>query len=181
VKPTIENIERHLKEIPDPCRSCLYWEDPTVRTSDKPSPKAEAHARTTKIAWFRKTSAEFGTCGKILFVQGIPVGYAQYAISRRLPKSQEYGSERLTKTEENVAFISCLYIIQEDHRGRGLGKMLLDHVLGDLKARGFKAVETFARRNSANNPSGPIELHLKSGFHVIEELDADFALVRLDF
>lgn len=65
-------------------------------------------------------------------------------------------------------------------RGKGPGKGLLDKVITDLRKRGFKAVETFARKDSANNPSGPIEFYLRGGFHVEEEINSDFALVRLN-
>ena len=56
-----------------------------------------------------------------------------------------------------------------------------DAVIADLRDRGFKAVETFARRGFANNPSGPIELYLKKGFKIKDETDLEFPLIRLEF
>jgi ribosomal protein S18 acetylase RimI-like enzyme len=135
-----------------------------------------------KAAWFLKTLKEFGNCGKILYVDDKPIGYAQYSTPDKLPSTMEYGAEKLGRVEENVAFISCLYISDENFRGKGLGKRLLDEVVADLKKRGVKAVETFARKSSPKNPSGPIELYLRKGFRVKEEIkiDPDFALVRLN-
>lgn len=44
---------------------------------------------------------------------------------------------------------------------------------------GLRAVETFARRGSPNNPSGPLEFYLKQGFKVKAD-DEFLPLLRLD-
>lgn len=173
---TLENV----KDIPTPCKTCLYWENPTFQGKQL-TPAEKAKNEAEKAAWFLKTLKDFGNCGKILYVDNKPVGYAQYSTASRFPNTQEYGAKKLGKPEENVAFISCLYITDENSRGKGSGKKLLDEALFDLKKRGFRAVETFARKGSTNNPSGPVELYLKKGFHVKEKIDPDFALVRMNF
>ena len=184
-KPTrvsIKDISReNLSEIPNPCRTCLYWEEPAVNQCGKELSDAERIQREArKAAWFQATLGEFGSCGKILYVNNKPVGYAQYSTSVRLPNIQAYGVKELGTEQKGVVFISCLYISDKKFRGRGLGRRLLDHVIEDLGQRGFKAVETIARRGSTNNPSGPIELFLGKGFRIREETNSDFALVRLD-
>ncbi len=170
-----------MKDIPEPCRACLYWENPALGGKQPSQTEREKYAEE-KAAWFLKMLKASGSCGKILYVDDKPVGYAQYSTANRLPNAREYGAEKLGAAEENVAFVSCLYIADASLRGKGLGERLLDEVIADLKKRRLKAVETFARRSSANNPSGPIELYLRRGFKITEELktDPDFALLRLD-
>ena len=56
---------------------------------------------------------------------------------------------------------------------------MLENLLVELRKREVKAVETFARKNSENNPSGPLELYLKHNFKVKNDKD-DFPLVRFD-
>jgi len=99
-----------------------------------------------------------------------------------LPNIREYGARKLETANEEMAFISCLYIVHESFRGKGLGKELLNEVVTDLEERSFEAIEAFVRKNSPNNPSGPMQLYLRRGFQVKEQLesDPDFALVRLD-
>lgn len=179
---SIKKISReNLSEIPNPCRACLYWEEPAVSQGNKELSDAERIRREArKGAWFRATLKEFGSCGEILCVNSKPVGYAQYSTSARFPNIQAYGVTELGTEQEGVAFISCLYITDKKFRGRGLGRRLLDYVIEDLRQRGFNAVETIARRGSANNPSGPIEFFLGKGFRIREEINSDFALVRLD-
>ena len=61
---------------------------------------------------------------------------------------------------ENAVFIACLYIANKEMRGKGLGTSMLENLIVELKEKGFKAVETFARRSSEDNPSGPLKLYL---------------------
>lgn len=75
--------------------------------------------------------------------------------------------------------ISCLFIAEKEYRRRGLGKKLLQSVIEDLRRRGVKAVETFARRNNPNNPSGLMEFYLKNGFMVLRD-DPEFPLMRIE-
>jgi ribosomal protein S18 acetylase RimI-like enzyme len=181
MKASIRDItEENIKEIPKPCKSCLYWENPAIKQGRELSQIEKVKYEAEKAAWFLKTLEEFGNCGKILYVDSKPAGYSQYSTTNRLPNIQEYGAKKLGTAKENVVFISCLYISDENFRGKGLGKGLLDKVVADLKKRSFKAVETFARKGSADNPSGSIELYLRKGFYVKEEINSDFALVRLN-
>ncbi len=157
----------------------LIRENPAFEGKELSKTEKARYARE-KAAYFLKALKKFGNCGKILYVDGKPVGYAQYSTSNRFPTTREYRAKNL-EAKENVAFISCLYIADQNFRGRGLGEKLLGEVIASLKKRDFKAVETFARKGSANNPSGPLEFYLKKDFRVKEEIDSDFALVRLDF
>lgn len=56
---------------------------------------------------------------------------------------------------------------------------MLRNIIEDLKSRGVRAVETFARKGSPDNPSGPFEFYLKNGFKVLRD-DPEFPLMRLD-
>ena len=181
MKASIRDVTpENVKGIPEPCKACLYWENPALKGGQSPAEKEQFAAQ--KAAWFLKTLKEFGNCGKIVCANSGPVGYAQYSCAGRLPNTLEYGAEKLETADVKVAFISCLYIVNESFRGKGFGEKLLDEIVTDLKKRGFKAVETFVRKGSSNNPSGPMQLYLKKGFYVKEQLkaDPDFALVKMN-
>jgi GNAT superfamily N-acetyltransferase len=180
MKIVIKDITREkLDDIPEPCRGCLYWEFPEdfekLRQQKRPELAAER-----KREWFVKTLREFGNCGKIVYKNNVPVGYAQYAPFSRLPQASNYKSGPTGRIEEGTVFLSCLYVSEERERGKGIGMKLLNAIIPDLRDRGFKAIETFAGRGSANNPSGPIELYLKRGFEIKDETNREFPLVRLE-
>ena len=172
----------NLSDIPEGCRSCIYWEYPEdfEKTRVMEQNKKLQLCVEKKKNWFLETLKEFGNCGKIVYYKDKPIGYAQYAPFTRLPQTKNYESKHLGKTDEGVIFLSCLYISDESMLGKGVGTQLLKFVISDLKKRRFKAIETFARSGSSNNPSGPIELYLKEGFYIKEELGPEYALARLD-
>lgn len=179
---TIKDVtESNLKDIPDTCSSCIYWSFPEEFEKTK-SELSERKQELTdkKQGWILKTLKEFGGCGKILYFNKIPVGYAEYGPSNRFPQINEYKSQPIGKIEDGVVFLSCLYIADKNFRGKGLGEKLLDSVIAELKRREFEAVETFARKGSQENPSGPVELYLKKGFYIKNEANLEFPIVRLN-
>jgi GNAT superfamily N-acetyltransferase len=164
--------EGNFKDIPSPCRYCLYWQ--TNGEHDERNLKPENDEQ--KREWFVRTKEKFGECLSIAYLDNVPIGFAQCAPAGFFPRVKEYSSAQLS---QDAVFVACLYITSEDARGRGLGRMMLKDLLTKLKKRGVKSVETFARRSSANNPSGPLRFYLRAGFKAKDESD-DFLLVHLE-
>jgi GNAT superfamily N-acetyltransferase len=182
LKAIIKNItESNLDDIPEPCSCCTYWSSPKEfeRTKSELSKKRQ-ELKTKKRLWILQTLREFGNCGKILYYNGTPIGYAEYGPSDRFPQIKEYRAQPIGKIEEGIVFLACLYVVNQNLRGKGFGERLLDSVIADLKRRGFRAVETYARRGSPNNPSGPVELYFKKGFRIKNEADPEFPIVKLN-
>jgi GNAT superfamily N-acetyltransferase len=159
---------------PFSCKYCLYWEHPGLCLD--PATEVKKEMFTKKLAWLQRVRKEWGSCGKLLFVGDETVGYAQYAPVQFFPGATEYPAGPVS---EDAVLLTCLFIPKPQWRGQGLGSLLLKAILNELSARGIRAVETFARRGSAENPSGPLEFHLKHGFSVLQD-DPQFPLVRRD-
>jgi len=179
IEVNVEDIrESNLKDIPDPCRGCVYWEFPEDFEKGKEDPQKKWELENKKKEWFKQTMKEFGTCGKIVYHEGEPIAYAQYASSARLPNINEYESKPVGKLEEGVVFLSCLFIVDETMRGQSIGKLLLQNIIEDLRRRGFKAIETFASRSDVENPSGPMAFYIRNGFHIKDKTNPEFPLMR---
>ena len=180
----IRNLsELNLDDIPEICRRCLYWSFPEEFDAEKTKAKQTKYKQeleAKKKQWIIETSRKFGNCGKILYYNNEPVGYVEYGPSNRFPQIKAYKSKPIGKIEDGVVFLSCLLIADKNLRGKGLGEKLIDSVIADLKERGFKAMETYARTGSSNNPSGPVKLYLKRGFHIKDETDPEFPIMRLE-
>jgi GNAT superfamily N-acetyltransferase len=174
--------EASLADIPESCKACIYWEFPEDFDKAKEQ-KAELERglefKRKKHEWFVNTMREFGTCGKIAYIKDRPVAYAQFAPSERLPNTANYESYPVGKSEEGVIFLSCLYVADKELRGKGLGKTLLRNIIGDMRKRGFKAVETFARRGNSDNPSGSLEFYIRNGFTIKDQTNLEFPLVKI--
>lgn len=164
----MENFSR----VPEPCRFCLYWQ-----TSGELQPKrGKDELEKAKLEWLASVEKAFRNCTIIACVDNVPIGFVQYALPKHFPRVNDYASG---PPSGDAVFLACLYIPSEKHRGKGYGKAMLRNLLKELSQRGFKAVETFARVDSANNPSGPLAFYLKNCFEVICRKD-DFPLVRLE-
>ena len=163
--------EANFGLLPDAgCRCCLYWEQP-----DRDQwPESPSEREVLKREWFHSVSGEFGGCGKLVSVGSNVVGYAQFSPPADLPCVVEYACG---PPDDSAVFIACLYLWEM--RGRGIGSALLEAILADVRARGIAAVETYAGKGSASNPSGPLPFWRKHGFSVVRE-EEDFALVRRD-
>jgi len=177
----IETLAEHnLKNAPEwprhpfSCKYCTYWEFPDDSPHATERPREEIFER--KLGWLKKTRRNFGNCGKILVIDGNGVGYAQYAHASSLPKCFDYSAG---PTSDDAVFLSCLFISDQRFRRLGLGSMLLQNICEELRERGIRAVETFARRTEVNNPSGPVEFYLESGFRTFRNT-SEFPLMRLD-
>lgn len=129
-----------------------------------------------KLDWLRQVNNEWGNCGKLVYLYGQCIGYAQYAPSHYLPGSADYDSG---PPSHDAVFISCLFIPQEQFRRLGIGSQLLNSIMDEVKKRKTSAVETFARKGNPSNPSGPAEFYLANGFRIHTE-DEEFPLMRLD-
>ena len=111
-----------------------------------------------RLRLFNSVGIIFGPCGKPVYHNARVVAWDQYAPATCFPKARTYHAH----PSEDAYLISCLAVAPE-YRQRRIGETLLRAGVDDLRLR---AVETFARRGSPNNPSGPIELYLKHGFKV---------------
>ena len=162
------------RSFPFSCKYCIWWE--TAEEYGESSKMSNTARLKIKREWISKVSKSFGVCGKILYVDENPIGYAQYAPSTYLPRSKDYLTGPPSK---DAVLIACLFIYNESYRGLGLGKQLLENIIIELREKGVKAVETFPRRGSPDNPSGPLAFYIKNGFKILRD-DDEFPLVRLN-
>src|ERR1700755_723856 len=112
-----------LEDLPRPCRACVFWElDPVAaeRACAAGDPGLE------KEAWVSQTLLEWGSCGKLAYVDGMPAGYVMYAPPAYVPRSMAFPTSPVSADA-----------------GGGLGRMLVQGVARDLTKRGVKAIEAF--------------------------------------
>jgi GNAT superfamily N-acetyltransferase len=164
--------EKNFKLVPEQCRCCLYWQTTGPYGESKLEPMNEKE----KKKWLHHVLTDFGSCMKVYCLNNTPIGFVQYALPKFFPRVKEYGS---SPADKDAVFIACLYLPNKETRGKGLGTIMLNDLLTELRRRHVKAIETFARKDSTENPSGPLKFYLKHGFAIRSDED-NFPLVRLD-
>ncbi len=136
VSITLDNLD----DLPPICRGCVFWElDPIAgaRAGEAGEPGLE------KESWVSSVLLEWGSCGKIAYVDGTPAGYALYAPPPYVPRSVAFPTSPVSG---DAVLLMTAYVLTE-FAGGGLGRMLVQSIAKDLTRRGIKAIEAFGMRN----------------------------------
>ncbi len=132
VNITLDN----LNDLPGRCRRCVFWElDPVAlsRAQDAGDTAFE------KESWVSATLLEWGSCGKVVYVDGIPAGFVMYAPPAYVPRSVAFPTSPVSP---DAVLLMTGHIVP-DFAGAGLGRMLVQGVVKDLQRRGVRAIEAF--------------------------------------
>ena len=126
----------NLALLRSPCRACVFWECDAVRRGQSGS--AEEWA-ADKAAWATDVLREWGSCGQLVLLDGRAVGHVLYAPPALVPGS---ASLPTAPVSADAVLLTSLYVAPE-HRGGGLGRMLVQGMARDLVRRDVRAVEAF--------------------------------------
>ncbi|HEY3503297.1 MAG TPA: GNAT family N-acetyltransferase [Actinocatenispora sp.] len=125
-----------LEDLPRRCRGCVFWElDPVA--ADRAT--AAGDTDLEKEAWVSQTLLEWGSCGKLIYVDSAPAGYVLFAPPAYVPRSVAFPTSPVSP---DAALLTTAHVVP-DFAGGGLGRMLIQGVARDLTRRGVKAIEAF--------------------------------------
>lgn len=145
VNITLDNLD----DLPSRCRGCVFWElDPVSgeRACDAGDTDLE------KEAWVSDTLLEWGSCGQIAYVDGVPAGYVLYAPPAYVPRSVAFP----TSPVSSDAVLLMTARLLPEFTGAGLGRMLVQGVARDVVRRGVKAIEAFGRHSAGPKRPAPM-------------------------
>lgn len=129
-----------LARLDSPCRECVFWElDPVRRQRLDPG-----SAGAEKEAWVSEVLREWGSCGRVLMIDGVPRGYIIYAPAAYVPGIAVFPTAPVSPD----AIVLTTAWVDASYDGVGLGRLLVQGMARDLVSRGdveVKAVEAFAR------------------------------------
>lgn len=132
VNLTLDN----LGDLPPRCRRCAFWElDPVGRDRAERGGDTELE----KEAWVSATLLDWGSCGKLAYVDGVPAGYIMCAPPMYVPRSFAFPTSPVSP---DAAVLMTLHVLPE-FTGGGLGRTLVQAIAKDLTRRGVRAVEAF--------------------------------------
>ncbi|MER6688932.1 GNAT family N-acetyltransferase [Streptomyces minutiscleroticus] len=126
----------NLPDIPKRCRACVFWE------LDPVSGEAAVKAGTPELekeAWISAVLLEWGSCGRVVYVDDAPVGFVLYAPPAYVPRSTAFPTSPVSP--DAVQLMTAF--IMPGYQGQGLGRVMVQTVAKDLLRRGFKAIEAF--------------------------------------
>jgi GNAT superfamily N-acetyltransferase len=168
---TLDNLEH----LPKSCRRCVYWElAPHLKNQAEEFGATEVE----KEAWVSSVLLEWGSCGRIVYSDTLPVGFVLYAPPNAVPRSLAFP----TSPPSADAVLLTAFQILPEFRGGGLGRMLVQAAAKDLTRRGVRALEAFGRVGENLPPGGcvvPADFLLAVGFKTVRPHHV-FPRLRLD-
>jgi GNAT superfamily N-acetyltransferase len=177
VNITLDNVD----DLPVGCRRCVFWElDPVARAraEDAGDPAFE------KEAWISATLLDWGSCGKVVYVDGAPAGFVLFAPPAYVPRSVAFPTSPVSAD----AVLLMTARVLPKYAGGGLARMLLQATAKDLTRRGVRAIEAFglaagAGMGDLGEPTAscliPADLLLAVGFKTVRPHHR-FPRMRLD-
>lgn len=129
---TLDNLD----DLPGRCRRCVFWELDHVSQAqalEVGDPALE------KEAWISSVLLEWGSCGQIAYVDGVPAGFLMYAPPSYAPRSATFPTSPVSA---DAVLLMTAHVLPE-YAGGGLGRMLVQGIATDLGRRGVKAIEAF--------------------------------------
>jgi GNAT superfamily N-acetyltransferase len=142
VNITLDNLD----DLPGRCRKCVFWElDPV--SHDRAVEAGDTGFE--KESWVSATLLEWGSCGKVAYVDSVPAGYVMFAPPMYVPRSVAFPTSPVSA---DAVLLMTGHVLPE-FAGGGLGRLLLQSVAKDLTRRGVKAIEAFG--DLQHNPDAP--------------------------
>ncbi|MET0233449.1 MAG: GNAT family N-acetyltransferase [Kibdelosporangium sp.] len=129
---TLDNLDH----LPKHSRGCVFWE---LAPHLKEQAEAFGETELEKEAWVSSVLLEWGSCGRLVYSDKLPVGFVLYAPPSAVPRSLAFPTSPVSP---DAVMLTGFHILPE-FRGGGLGRMLVQAVAKDLTRRGVKAVEAF--------------------------------------
>lgn len=159
-----------LPDLPEPCRRCVSWELDPVAARRAVSAGDTAFE---KEAWVSATLLEWGSCGRIAYVEDDAAGFVLYAPPAFVPRSLAFPTSPVSG---DAVLLMTLRVLPR-YTGGGLARMLIQAAAKDLTRRGVRAMEAFglaagADADDLEEPTAsacliPADLLLAVGFKTV--------------
>lgn len=165
-----------LKDLPDPCLSCIFWElDPALAAGSI----AGGDPGLDKESWLSSALLEWGSVGKIAYVNGVPAGYITYAPPYLVPRAAAFPTAPVSAD----AMVLMMARVAPGFAGQGIGRVLVQGAAKDVMRRGVRAVEAFGYLGNPDSPKAacviPARFLTAVGFKTVRE-HRTYPRLRLD-
>lgn len=126
----------NLRDVTEPCRDCVFWELDPVRGAEA---ARTGSSGLEKESWVSAVLLEWGSCGRIVYVDEAAVGFVLYAPPAYVPRSFAFPTSPVSS--DAVQLMTGR--LAPAYQGQGLGRVMVQTVAKDVLRRGFRAIEAF--------------------------------------
>ena len=122
----------------------------------------KSNRRKDYATWLIETGR---MCGYMAYENNKVVGWVNSNDKSKYPRLDSIQEER-----EKILSIAC-FIVEKEHRGKGIAKKLLNKIIEDAKEKGYAIIEAYPKKGAKSEYgrwNGPFEMYMKSGFSEYE-------------
>jgi len=165
-----------MQDLPEPCVSCIFWElNPALAAASI----ARGDPGLDKEAWLSAALLEWGSVGKIAYVDGVPAGYVTYAPPYLVPRATAFPTAPVSA---DAVMLMAARVV-DDFADQGIGRVLIQSAAKDVMRRGVRAVEAFGYIGRSDSPKAacviPADFLTAVGFKTVRE-HRTYPRLRLD-
>jgi len=158
-----------VQDLPDACARCVFWElDPVVAAQAIARGDPETDPQMDKESWLSAALLEWGSVGRIVYVDDLPAGYLTYASPHLVPRAAAFP----TAPVSGDAVLMMTARVWPDFEGQGLGRVLVQAMAKDVMRRGVRAVEAFGTHADQDSEAGclvPADFLTAVGFKTVRD------------
>lgn len=159
-----------LGDLTGQCSDCVFWElGPSLGGRHRANP------RDDKEGWLTSTLLEWGSPGRVVYVDGQCAGYITYAPPRLVPRALAFPTAPVSA--DAVVLVTAR--IDPEYAGQGLGRVLVQAAAKDVLRRGSRALEAYGSGNGQAHCLLPADFLRAVGFRTAREHLA-YPRLRLD-
>lgn len=159
-----------LGDLTGRCADCVFWElGPAL------SRRRGLEPRQDKEAWLTSTLLEWGSPGRVMYVDGQFAGYITYAPPHLVPRALAFPTAPVSA--DAVVLVTAR--IDPEYVGQGIGRVLVQFAAKDVLRRGGKALEAYGSRYGRGDCLLPADFLRAVGFRTAREHLA-YPRLRLD-
>lgn len=149
----------------------MFWElSPDCGSNKACDPELD------KEAWVSATLLDWGSCGRIAYVDQTPAGFVSYAAPTYVPRSQDFPSG---PPSADAALLMTVHVAPA-YSKIGLGRLLIQATADDLANRGIRALEAFGdSRSEPGACMAPADFFRSVGFKTVQA-DPHYPRLRMD-
>jgi GNAT superfamily N-acetyltransferase len=151
-----------LALLPDPCARCTFWE---VSLHDLAAPDLHRDRAEVKREWAAAVTRRWGYCGVVALDGDELLGYATMAPARLVPRLAALDTAPLNPDAAVLLSIR----VEEQYRGRGLGRQLVSSAAGLMVRRDIRAIEVVGTYREGPSCISPVGFLQRVGFAVVRE------------
>jgi GNAT superfamily N-acetyltransferase len=159
-----------LGDLTGTCADCVFWElGPALAARRRRDPRED------KEGWLTATLLEWGTPGRVVYVDGRFAGYITYAPPHLVPRALAFPTAPVSR--DAVVLVTAR--IDPEYAGQGLGRVLVQAAAKDVLRRGHKALEAYGSGRARADCLLPAEFLTAVGFRTARDHSA-YPRLRLD-